>query len=235
SSSIPIPDETFSQIANNFLSTGVSTGLLLVLWGLVIWRTLHDIGQRRKYKLDQNLVEQVFALVISTVGIGVAAYIFLGHKGIPYPVAIFALVAIAGAYALNNTKFGRRLYAIGGNEEAARLSGINVKVTTGLVFVIVGVLSAMAGIIQASRLDSATPNLGIMLELDVITAVVIGGTSLAGGSGTIGGTIIGVLLIGVLSNGMSLEGIDTNYQNIIKGLIIIIAVWFDVVSKRKKV
>ena len=136
-------------------------------------------------------------------------------------------------YILNNTRFGRRLYAVGGNEAAARLSGINIFGTKMTVYTAITVLAALAGILLASRLNGASPNLGTMFELDAIAAVVIGGTSLAGGSGRVGGTVIGALLIGVLNNGMSLLGVVSFYQLIIKGLIIILAVWFDVVQKRK--
>ena len=149
------------------------------------------------------------------------------------PVAIFAVIALCGTFVLNNTRFGRRLYAIGGNEDAARLSGINVFQTKLIVYATISVLAALSGILLASRLNGASPNLGEMFELDAIAAVVIGGTSLAGGSGTIGGTVIGALIIGVLNNGMSLLGVSTFYQLIIKGLIIILAVWFDVLQKRK--
>jgi D-xylose transport system permease protein len=162
-----------------------------------------------------------------------AFYIFTGYRGIPMPVAIFAFIAFGGVYILNNTRFGRRLYAVGGNEDAARLSGINIFKTKMTVYTSISVLAALSGILLASRLNGASPNLGTMFELDAIAAVVIGGTSLAGGVGRVGGTVIGALLIGVLNNGMSLLGILTFYQLIIKGLIIILAVWFDVIQKRK--
>jgi D-xylose transport system permease protein len=155
------------------------------------------------------------------------------YRGLPVPVAIFAVIALCGTFALNNTRFGRRLYALGGNEDAARLSGINVFQTKLIVYTTISVLASLSGILLASRLSGASPNLGEMFELDVIAAVVIGGTSLAGGSGTIGGTVIGALIIGVLNNGMSLLGVSTFYQLIIKGFIIILAVWFDVLQKRK--
>lgn len=233
-SSIPVTKSGFSAIGGEYISPTVSIALLIILWAAFVGRAAYDSYQRRKYGLEVNLVEKATEILISSAGFGLALYIFGGYRGIPYAVAILAVVAVAGSFVLQNTKFGRRLYAMGGNEEAARLSGINIRATTMLVFVVTAVLSALAGIILASRLDGANPNLGTMLELDVITAVVIGGTSLAGGLGTIGGSMIGVFFIGVLSNGMSLENIDQDYQFIVKGLIIIVAVWFDVVSKKKR-
>ena len=171
--------------------------------------------------------------LVAALGSALAVYVFGGGDGLPVPVAIFVVIAGAAIFVLNHTRFGRRLYAMGGNEEAARLSGINIYQTKMIVYVTVSLLAALSGILLASRLNGASPNLGTMFELDAIAAVVIGGTSLAGGSGTIGGTIIGALIIGVLNNGMSLLGVSSFYQLIIKGLIISLAVWFDVLQKRK--
>ena len=150
------------------------------------------------------------------------------------PVAYFVIIAFVGTFVLTNTKFGRRLYALGGNEEAARLSGIDVFKSKLFVFMIVSVLSSFAGILLTSRLNGGSPNLGTGFELDAIAAVVIGGTSLNGGSGTITGTVVGALIIGVLNNGMSLLGVQDFYQFMIKGFLIMFAVWFDTVSKKKK-
>ncbi len=154
--------------------------------------------------------------------------------GLPYPVVIFAIIAFFGTFVLQNTKFGRRIYAMGGNEEAARLSGINIYRMKLSIYCIITTLSALAGIILASRLNGASPNLGNMFELDAISAVIIGGTSFSGGVGTIIGTVIGAFIISVLNNGMSLLEVPTFYQLIIKGFIIILAVWFDVLSKKKR-
>jgi D-xylose transport system permease protein len=166
-------------------------------------------------------------------GLGFAFWVFTAYRGIPYLVAIFLITAISGVFILKNTMLGRRIYAIGGNEEAARLSGIHIYLVKLVVYSITTTLSALAGILLASRLNGASPNLGTMFELDAISAVIIGGTSFSGGVGTIGGTVIGAFIIGILNNGMSLLGVPTFYQLIIKGLIIIMAVWFDVLNKQK--
>jgi D-xylose transport system permease protein len=173
------------------------------------------------------------SIIIAVAGFALAVYVFGRGDGLPVPVTIFVVIAAVAIFVLGQTRFGRRLYALGGNEEAARLSGINIYQTKMIVYVTVSLLAALSGILLASRLNGASPNLGTMFELDAIAAVVIGGTSLAGGSGTIGGTIIGALIIGVLNNGMSLLGVSSFYQLIIKGLIISLAVWFDVLQKRK--
>jgi D-xylose transport system permease protein len=156
------------------------------------------------------------------------------YKGIPNPVAIFSIIIIISIFILNNTKFGRDIYAAGGNREAARLSGIDIDKVHMRVFIITSVLAAFSGIILASRLNGASPNLGNMMELDAITAVAIGGTSLSGGVGGTFGTLLGIFIISILNNGMSLLGLPESYQLIIKGLIITMAVWGDIVSKNKK-
>lgn len=232
-SSIPVTDKIFSKIGGAYIPPGVSAIIIIALVALFVFSTYRGIQQSKKFNIPVNKEQVIANVVIGLVGLALALYVFGSYRGIPIPVAIFAVIAFVGIFALQETRFGRRLYALGGNEDAARLSGINVYKTKLIVYITVSMLSALAGIILASRLNGASPNLGTMFELDAIAAVVIGGTSLAGGSGTIGGTVIGALIIGVLNNGMSLLGVSTFYQLIIKGFIIILAVWFDVLQKRK--
>ncbi len=153
-------------------------------------------------------------------------------RGIPTPVLLMAMVFLGIYFLLNRTTFGRFVYAIGGNPEAARLCGIRVPWIYFFTFVILGVLVALAAIIEGGRIDAGDPNAGNLYELDAIAAVVIGGTSLQGGVGTVGGTLLGAFLMGTVNNGMSLMNIPTNFQMVIKGLIIILAVWMDVMSKK---
>lgn len=156
-----------------------------------------------------------------------AGYLFV----IPLPV-IWMMFSFAVLYfLLKKTTFGRHVYAIGGNEEASRLSGLKVDQIKIYVYSLTGLLSALAGIILTSRLDSAQPNAGFTYELDAIAAVVLGGTSLAGGRGWIVGTIIGALIIGVLNNGLNLLNVSSFYQQVVKGMVILLAVLLD----RKKV
>jgi len=145
---------------------------------------------------------------------------------------IFALVAVVTSFVLRRTRFGRYVYAIGGNAEAARRTGINVPRITRLVFVVGGVYAALAGLILAARLSAGIPAEGVAAELDAITAVVIGGTSFTGGVGTIGGTVVGAFIIGFISNSLTINGIDANWQLIVKGLIMIFAVALDQYGKR---
>lgn len=147
--------------------------------------------------------------------------------GIPVP-AVTMMIAFAVLYfILKKTTFGRRTFAIGGNEEAAALSGINVTRIKVMIYGLSGILAALAGIVLTSRLDSAQPTAGTSYELDAIAAVVLGGTSLSGGRGWIVGTFIGVLIIGVLNNGLNLLGVSSFFQQVVKGLVILLAVLID--------
>jgi D-xylose transport system permease protein len=231
-SSIPVADPSFAALGSAYIPP-VPTLVLLAIAALAGLRALvkslragKETGGITRFERDMP------GAVVAAAGLLLAAYVFGTGEGLPVPVAIFVVIAALAIFVLGHTRFGRRLYALGGNEEAARLSGINIYATKMIVYVTVSLLSALSGILLASRLNGASPNLGTMFELDAIAAVVIGGTSLSGGSGTIGGTIIGALIIGVLNNGMSLLGVSSFYQLIIKGLIISLAVWFDVLQKK---
>jgi D-xylose transport system permease protein len=156
------------------------------------------------------------------------------YAGIPVPVLIFVVVALAGAFVTENTLFGRYLYAIGGNPEAARFSGINLRAQVLVAFCLLGFLTAIAGIIYTARLGSAGPDAGTLLELDAIAACVIGGASLAGGRGTVLGACLGALFMVSLDNGMSLKNVPDFVQDIIKGGILVTAVGLDVIGKRRE-
>ena len=143
------------------------------------------------------------------------------------------LVYIIFSFIGNNTKFGRYTYAIGGNEEAARFSGINIKNMKVLIYSLCGLCAAVSGVILASRLFSGDPKAGMLYELDAIAAAVVGGTSLAGGKGTMIGTFLGALIIGVITNGLNLLGVESYTQNIIKGAVILIAVLLDQLRKKQ--
>ena len=153
---------------------------------------------------------------------------------IPVPVIIMGVVYIIAHFVLNRTKLGRYAYAIGGNEEAAILSGINVKLYKTMVYALCGMLSGLAALILTARLNSAQPIAGNMYELDAIAATVIGGTSLMGGEGTVLGTLIGALIMGVLRNGLNLLGVSSFIQQIVIGSVIIIAVLMDMALKKQR-
>ena len=154
--------------------------------------------------------------------------------GIPMPVWISAFIVLIAIIITNKTRLGRYIYAIGGNESASILSGINIKRIKIIVYAIAGALAAVGGIIVTSRLDSAQPNAGLTYELDSIAAVVIGGTSLSGGRGTVMGTVQGALIIGVLNNGLVLLNVSPFWQQVIKGLVILLAVIIDKVNSKEE-
>lgn len=152
---------------------------------------------------------------------------------VPIPIIIMIIIFLIGYYILQYTTFGRNLYAIGGNREAAKFSGINIGRIELMAYTITGLLCGISGVVLNSRLGAALPNAGVGYEMDAIGAVVIGGASLAGGEGTIAGTILGVLIIGVLNNGLNLMNVNPFYQQVVKGTVILIAVLVDQIKRRK--
>lgn len=172
-----------------------------------------------------------------TIRIRNDVYTGLGNSTIgPISITIFYAVAILifTWFLLNRTRFGYYIYALGGNKVAAQYSGVNVRKFNMLPYVLIGLFSGLGGMIWSARLGSAAAMLGSGFEMDAIAAVVIGGTSMSGGVGTVGGTFIGILIIGVITNGLNLMGINAFWQDVFKGLIIMAAVVFDVMRKRKK-
>ena len=157
-----------------------------------------------------------------------------GYVGpVPTPVILMIIIFILAALMINKTQLGRHIYAVGGNVQAAKFSGISVQKVKFIVYAYTGVMAGIAGVVIASRLYSGQPTAGDGAEMDAIASVVVGGTSMSGGSGRIGGTLIGVLIIGVLNNGLNLMGVDSNFQYIVKGLVILLAVYVDFLRNKK--
>ncbi len=152
---------------------------------------------------------------------------------IPFPSIVMIVVFLLAWFTLQHTQFGRNVYAVGGNAEAARLAGIATRKTLLLVYIICGALASLSGVLLASRMSSGQPNAGLMYELDVIAAVVVGGTSLFGGRGSVVGTFIGAMLIGVLRNGLNLTGVGSYVQQVVLGIVILLAVLLDQLKKRE--
>ncbi len=224
---LPVPAETFP---------GFSIAFLILVF--VVWAKLH-MNKRDHLMMHGHPVESSQAMTgriaLKAAGCAALGLLFASHQGIPVMVIFFAALATIAHFVLNHTVFGRHLYAIGGNKDAARLSGIQVERYTFLVFLIMGVMSALAGIVATSRAQAASPaTQGVLSELEAIAAVVVGGTSLMGGIGTIGGTVIGVLIIGIVVNGMILMALPNPVQLIFKGLLIMAAVLIDMRTKARK-
>ncbi|MEM5584577.1 MULTISPECIES: multiple monosaccharide ABC transporter permease [unclassified Roseibium] len=202
---------------------------------LVVWIGLRQRAENKSYGIED---EPKSFFVARTVIIA-AALIFVMYKlslfrGLPNVLITMGVLTVIYAFITETTTVGRRIYALGGNQKAAKLSGIKTERLTFLAFTNMGVLAAAAGLVFAARLNTATPKAGFALELDVIAAVFIGGASMSGGVGTIIGAVVGAFLMGVLNNGMSIMGIGIDFQQMIKGLVLLAAVIFDVYNKTKQ-
>lgn len=225
--------EQLQGIGNGYIPPFVSLlfiGLILILWLTISWKKLTQLS----LILFQKTGHISFSTLFTLIGLLALSYVFFSYRGIPIPVFILALVAYAGHFILSRMTIGRYIFAMGGNLEASRLCGVDIPKVTLFVFIAMGGLAGLSGLILTSRLNGAIPTAGNLFELDAIAAVVIGGTSLMGGVGTIGGSILGAFIIGTLNNGMSLMNVPTFYQMVIKGLMIILAVLFDSHSKQNK-
>ncbi len=172
-------------------------------------------------------------LAFITVMILVFVFVMNSYQGLPVPVIILIVTTLVIGFVSVKTRFGRRLYAIGGNQEAARFSGINVKKEGLKIFMVLGALSGLSGLLLTSRLNAATPSAGNSFEFDAISAAIIGGTSFMGGEGTVFGAIIGALIMASLNNGMSILNMPPYSQYILKGLVLLLAVWFDIKARNK--
>ncbi len=215
----------------NVLALG--TGLIAAF--VIVWMGMRKRARNRAY----GIVDEPRSFFIARNFIIGAALIFIMFKlstfrGLPNVLITMGVLTIIYAFVTEKTTLGRRIYALGGNEKAAKLSGIKTERLTFLAFANMGLLAAAAGLVFAARLNTATPKAGFALELDVIAAVFIGGASMSGGVGKIVGAVVGAFLMGVLNNGMSIMGIGIDFQQMIKGLVLLAAVIFDVYNKSKQ-
>ncbi|MBT2528238.1 sugar ABC transporter permease [Streptomyces sp. ISL-99] len=237
----PFP-EGFQKISTGYLpSLGPDTNYhnLTLLLGLVllVFALAQEVRDRRRqlsYDLDV-LPRSLFLTKCVAMAAAVLAFTLTlaSYRGVPVVLLLLAVLLIGFGFVMRNAVVGRHVYALGGNQAAAKLSGVKDKRVTFLVFVNMGVLAALAGVVYAARLNAGVPQAGVNFELEAIAAAFIGGASMSGGVGTVFGAIIGGLVLGVLNNGMSLVGIGTDYQQVIKGLVLLAAVGFDVWNKRK--
>lgn len=242
---IVIPNDAFNAIGNGYIpdfpDIGILPGVhkLTLLLGLaaIILFIYNDISARRKKRmynfevLPRNIF--ILKLIFVTIIMVVVTWILAGYNGLSWTVVIVLIVVGIYHFIMSQTVLGRHIYAIGGNPEAAQLSGINVKRLTYVVFGSMGMLSALAGILFASRLQSATTTAGTLFELDAIAAAYIGGVSAAGGVGNVMGSLIGALVYISLTSGMNLMGIDISSQYIVRGAVLALAVIFDVATRRR--
>ncbi|MDQ0512627.1 multiple monosaccharide ABC transporter permease [Ancylobacter amanitiformis] len=238
----PFPP-TFQKLSSGFIPemvpdagalypTSLAIGALLAL--AMVWLNFRGRARQEAHHIEtepygfflgKNLL--LFSIILYF------AYLIASHRGLPNVLVIMVALIALYAFLTTRTTIGRQIYAVGGNEKAAKLSGIKTERLTFLTFVNMGVLAALAGLVFAARLNTATPKAGLGFELDVIAACFIGGASAYGGVGKVGGAVIGALIMGVMNNGMSILGIGIDYQQVIKGLVLLGAVCLDVYNQRR--
>ena len=202
---------------------------------IIIIREIYDVRTRKQYQLEVPTRNFMIFKIICICAVVMGGFSILGrHMGVPIAVVLVGIFAVIFNFISFNTAFGRHVYAIGGNKEAAALSGINIKQTTFIVFVIMGLLCSVSGIIFTARINAATVAAGQNLEMEAIAAAIVGGTSTMGGEGSVFGAIIGALIMVSINNGMSIMNLPPEVQYIAKGLVLLFAVWLDVATRREK-
>lgn len=231
---IPVRLPFFRTLGVGKLPEGVGYLLAAVAIAAVVFLTITRNRARRRHGLTVPSVRMTaLRILLPSVLIAVFIYWLNLGGGVPVPVLVLLAVAILGTFLTQNTTFGRYLYAIGGNPDAARLSGINIRRYILAAFCVLGLLVGVASLLHTARVGSASPDAGTYMELDAIAACVIGGTSLMGGRGTVSGAVVGALIMASLDNGMSLLNVENYTQYIVKGAVLVAAVGFDMLGRRK--
>jgi len=237
----PFP-QSFQRISSGFIPDifgGTSIHITTIILGItasIVYILLELRKRKTQKKYNFEVIPQSFhiAKIVAIVAvINLFTYTLAQNNGIPNVLILLFILVMIYTFITNRTVAGRHIYALGGNEKAARLSGIKTKHVTFWVYVNMGVLAALSGLVFVARLNAATPKAGVNFELDAIAAAFIGGASSSGGIGTVMGAIIGGLVMGVMNNGMSLIGLGIDWQQAIKGLVLLLAVGFDIYTKSK--
>ena len=238
----PFPDEYlryFSSFlpgsgAEKSLVFGVTLAVGAIICAVYVVQHLAERNKKARKNYELAPAGMLWGRLVLICAVAMALSFLLGkNKGIPVVLILLGVIVLVYSYYTQNTVPGRYLYAMGGNEKAAKLSGINTNRTLFFAYTNMGFLSAVAALVCIARFNSAAPSAGTNYELDAIGACYIGGASAYGGTGTIGGAVIGAIFMGVLNNGMSILGIDSNWQRAVKGLVLLAAVVFDVLSKKR--
>ena len=231
---IPVGLPFFRSLGRDVINQRVGYGLALAAIVLIVLTNLRRNRARQRHGLKAISAASTAARIVIPALV-IVAFITLMNQGggLPIPVIFLVIVALAGAFLTANTTFGRYLYAIGGNPDAARLSGINLQRYVLAAFCLMGALAGLASILHTARVGSASPDAGTLMELDAIASCVIGGTSLMGGRGTVFGAVLGALILASLDNGMSLLNVENWAQYVVKGGVLVAAVGFDMYGRRK--
>ena len=231
---IPVRLPVFRLLGVALLTPATGWGIGAVAIAAVTWLTVRRNRARRRHGLPvESAAVTAVRIIVPSFLIALFVYLMNIQGGVPLPVIILLAVAAAGAFLTGSTTFGRYLYAIGSNPDAARLSGINSRSHILMAFALLGGLVGVASLLHTGRVGSASPDAGTLMELDAIAACVIGGTSLMGGRGNVSGALLGALVMASLDNGMSLLSVENATQYIIKGAVLVAAVGFDMAGRRK--
>lgn len=228
----PFEDVVWFYATKTLLITIIIGAICCVL--MVLFQLFSRINKQKKGYYVDSLVSFIVRQVVISVIIMIVSVLLGLNNGFPVILVLLAVVIACYAYYTQNTVPGRYLYAIGGNAKAAKLSGVNTDNVMFFAYTNMGFLSALAALVCVARFNSASPTAGQNYEMDAIGSCFIGGASAYGGTGTVGGAVIGAIFMGVLNNGMSILGVDSNWQKAVKGLVLLMAVIFDVVSKQRK-
>ncbi len=229
-STVPVESQGLVAFGQAYLPQIIGWVLAVAVFALLAVVTFKSRANRAKYNLAVvPMWQEMVKLTAGAMVIVGFVYVLDSYQGIPVPVLVLLVLLGLFSFMSNSTVFGRRIYAIGSNLEATRLSGVNVQFVKMAVFGIMGLMCALAGITTTARLAAGSPSAGTSGELDAIASCFIGGTSMRGGAGTVPGALVGALLVSSLDNGMSMMGVETYWQMIVKGSILLLAVWLDVV------
>ncbi len=237
----PFP-ANYTRYFNSFLPNSDDAATVLsvtVIAGVVIcliygfWTLFDRYTKKKKGYATEPLAITITKVTLLSCAVLLVFYLLGRHKGIPVVLILLAIIVLGYSYFTSRTVPGRHLYAMGGNEKAAKLSGVDTNRVLFFAYTNMGFLSAVAALVGVARFNSAAPTAGTNYEMDAIGSCFIGGASAYGGTGTIGGAIIGAIFMGVLNNGMSILGIDANWQKAVKGIVVLAAVVFDVLSKKR--
>lgn len=230
-STIAVESESFVAFGQAYLPITAGNIMAVLLFVLLVVLSLRSRANRVRYQLAvPPLWQEIGKLAAIAIIIAGFVTVLNSYEGIPVPVLIMLIILGAFSFMARNTVFGRRIYAVGSNLEATRLSGVNTRLVKMALFGLMGLMCALAGLTNTARLAAGSPSAGNMGELDAIASCFIGGTSMRGGSGTVLGAIIGALIMASLDNGMSMLSVESYWQMIVKGSILLLAVWVDVMS-----
>lgn len=226
--------KTYVFVGQGYINKTVGMVLALVTIAVLLFDAIRKRESRLKYNLDvESIAFTIVKWILSSALVIFFVTIMNSYMGLPVPVLLMVLLVVIFTFIAEKTTFGRSIYAIGGNIEAAKYAGLNVKRNILIVYILNGLMAAIAGIVMSARLNAGAPAAGMNMELDAIAAAVIGGTSMSGGTGKVAGALLGAFFMATIDNGMSMMNLEAFWQYIVKGFVLVMAVWFDIYTKSR--